>query len=243
MKKIYAFSFAAFVAGVTGVQIYAHRLKSEVSGGAPTDVLVVTQDLKAGALLSKESLASLSVPSEYVDPRRILAKERAHLLGVEISVPLRAGDGLVWSDLSDGAAHKHLAALVSPGMRAYSLDGDANPLGGLLRVGDQVDVLLEEGGETELLVEQVLVLSVGGRLKRSEEVEGSATRAEGVTLSVTTDQAEQILAAESRGDLRLVLRNPEDRRRVSKAEEEQAPGPARVQSVARAEKKEIEHVR
>jgi pilus assembly protein CpaB len=129
-------------------------------------------------------------------------------------------------------------------MRAYSIDGNANPLGGLLRIGDHVDVLLETRGEATLLLEQVLVLAVGGQLKRVHDEEKAPVRASGVTLSVTSAQAEELLVAESAGDLRLVLRNPEDLHRV----EEGSPGdpksaPSAVRTAARQDKKEIEHVR
>lgn len=245
MKKLHIVSIAAFVVGLIGFQTYARKVKEEASGGEPRQVLVVTRDLKLGASLTKDCLGVVTIPSDYLDPRRILEKEKPHLIGVQINQSLRAGDGIVWSDISDGAAHKHLAALVSPGMRAYSIEGEANPLGGLLRVGDHVDVLLESRGEARLLLERVLVLAVGGQMNRVDDGEPVPMRASGVTLSVTSPQAEDLLLAERAGELRLALRNPDDLRKQTREEGQGDPEPGRapVLKATRDSKKEIEHVR
>lgn len=206
----------AFLAGFASFQMYTSKLKAEATGGQLESVLIVTQDLEPGALLTRENLSATNIPQNYLDPRRIRAEELPNLLGVEIEKRLRAGEGLVWSDLTDGAAHKHLAALLTPGRRAYAVESDANPLGRLLRVADHVDVMLEAGGKTSTLVERVLVLAVGGHIERQEEtLVGANGQGSGVTLSVTPEEAKQLLAAEAQGQLRLVLRNPEDKRRAS----------------------------
>jgi len=242
MKKSNLAAGLSFVLGVAGVQLYGHQLKKEIRGGTPTDVLVVTADLKVGDKLSEENLSAVSVPSNYLDERRILGKERADLIGVAVSGALRAGDGLVWSDLADGAAHRHLASVVMPGRRAYGLSAKANPLGRLLRVGDHVDVLLERSGSSETLLERVLVLAVGSELSDRGEAESARGRGRGVTLSVSADQAELLLSAEERGRLRLTVRNPEDLRVQEKAEKKVAKAPRRPVAFA-PETKEIEHVR
>lgn len=233
---------AAFVIGVVGFQMYARKLHAEVGGGKPESVLLVTQDLAAGATLSEANLTATEVPSDYLDARRVRASDKGHLLGVQVSQPLKAGEGLLWSDITDGAAHKHLAALVTPGRRAYTIEEDANPLGRLLRVADHVDVLLESGGKTSTLLEHVLVLAVGGQIQRDDALLGDAVVQDGgVTLSVTSEQAAELLAAEAGGSLRLVLRNPEDQSTEgdpSKSSEQKvtrpvgaAPGPLVIEHV------------
>lgn len=234
---------AAFVCGIAGFRMYTSQLEAELRGGEPQAVLLVTEDLKAGDTLTQSNLSTTRVPSDYVDSRRVLAKERDHLLGVQVSGELQAGTGLLWSDIADGAAHKHLAALVTPGRRAYTVESGANPLGRLLRVADHVDVLLETSQKTETLLEQVLVLAVGGQIRRDDGLLGDKTvRGSGVTLSVSPEQAEQLLEAESRGKLRLVLRNPEDERIRPKqpAGDVVATAP---QKAAEDSTPEIEHVR
>jgi len=232
-----------FLAGVAGFQLYASKLKAEIRGGKPETVLVITQDLKAGATLSAEHLGAAEIPSDYLDARRVRAKEKPHLVGVQITSPLKAGDALLWSDITDGAAHRHLASLITPGKRAYTINTDANPLGRLLRVADHVDVLLDSGGQSSLLLQQVLVLAVGGQIEKEESpLGGKVVQGSGVTLSVSGEQAKQLLAAESKGRLRLVLRNPEDQ-----SIEREEPRLERSASFRSAQKEtstpEIEHVR
>ncbi len=234
---------ATFVLGCTGFYFYTQKLEAEVGGGRPEQVLLVTQDLKPGDTLSQNNLGVATVPSDYIDTRRVRAPEKENLLGVRINQSLKAGEALLWSDIDDGAAHKHLAALVAPGRRAYSLKADANPLGRLLKVADHVDVLLESSGKTETLLQHVLVLAVGGQLERSDELLGrTSIGGSGVTLSVSAEEAQQLLAAESKGKLRLVLRNPEDEKK--KLQEDEPKRVATRAPTAPADKnQEIEHVR
>lgn len=243
MKKIAnLMAAAAFVLGLAGVQLYAQRLRADLQGGELTSVLVVTEDLPAGTELEAAHVASIEIPADYLDARRVRSAEQKSLLGAELVGALRAGDPIFWSDVSQGAARRDLAELVAPGQRAYQVEADANPLGTLLHAGDRVDVLLERGGTTALLLERILVLAVGGRLQNEGESTPSG-RSRGVTLSVTVEQGAELLAAEARGDLRLLLRNPKDEEARVKAATD-APN-ARRADTARSvtKKKEIDHVR
>jgi Flp pilus assembly protein CpaB len=113
----------------------------------------------------------------------------------------------------------------------------------LLKVADHVDVLLEKSGTTETLLEHVLVLAVGGQLERSDDLVGSKrVDGSGVTLSVSSEEAQQLLASESQGKLRLVLRNPEDEKTKPQKGDAQKFTAARA-PVGSETKVEIEHVR
>ncbi len=231
-----------FVVGCAGFQIYRMQLEEGLRGGRPEAVLLVTRDLGPGDVLSETNLTSTQVPSDYLDGRRVRALEKDNLLGVRVNQQLKAGEGLLWSDIDDGAAHKHLAALVAPGRRAYSLEGDANPLGRLLKVADHVDVLLESGGKTETLLQHVLVLAVGGQIERDEDLLGrKSIGGSGVTLSVTSEEAQTLLSAENRGKLRLVLRNPEDEKKKPTRDNQRIAEKRPIESAESHQ--EIEHVR
>ena len=233
---------ATFFIGMIGFYLYTSRLEREARGGEPTAVLIVRGDVARGTPLADQHLGQVLIPSRYVDRRRILAQDRPKVLGVAVEQMLQVGDGLLWSDLRDGAAHQSLAATVPVGQRAYHLPPRTNPLGDMLQAGDRVDVLLERHQTTELVLEHVLVLIVGSSFEPVEarpEKKGLA-RDTGVTVSVTPDQAAALLAAEGKGALRLVLRNPAD-------EAERLPRfeavPARPVLGKVDETREIEHVR
>jgi pilus assembly protein CpaB len=233
-----------FVLGCTGFYLYTKKFEEAVRGGQAQAVLLVTQDLKPGDTLAESALGITEVPSDYLDSRRVRASEKENLVGVRVAQNLKAGDAILWSDIDDGAAHKHLAALVAPGRRAYSLKSDANPLGRLLKVADHVDVLLEKNGTTDTILQNVLVLAVGGQLERTDSLVGGKTiDGTGVTLSVSTEDAGVLLAAEGQGKLRLVLRNPEDEKTKPKKDDAQHLAAARTVAAGSETSQEIEHVR
>jgi Flp pilus assembly protein CpaB len=104
-----------------------------------------------------------------------------------------------------------LSSLVRVGMRAFALPESEVSFEGMLRPGDRVDVLLSPSDArtvAKTLLENVLVLTVGGKLGQDEvDAEHAAGR---VTLSVTPAQAELLAAHEEESTLRLALRNPQD---------------------------------
>ncbi len=209
--KLLVLSGLSFVAAWAGFQQYVRRVEFEVSGGPKMAVLVATKDLSTGALLDESSLASVSIPARYVDGRRVPLSEKVKVLGGELAVDIEAGQGLMWSDVTSAEGPTRLALLLPPGRRAYSVPSSTNPMGSLLKADDEVDILLLREKAAEVLLEKVRVLGVGRILRGAQPGEEvTYSRKDDVTLDVTLDQAETLLAAESRGRLRLVLRHPED---------------------------------
>jgi Flp pilus assembly protein CpaB len=102
-------------------------------------------------------------------------------------------------------------------MRAVAIDSRSADFEGLLRPGDRVDVLFtaegKDEGSTVTLLQNVLVLSVGGNTVRAED-EGSGrktiVRGGSVTVSATVEQAQLVTQAQQRGRLTLTLRNSDD---------------------------------
>jgi pilus assembly protein CpaB len=207
-------------AGLLGIllaHLYLARLEREVSGGAPVSVLVASEDLPVGTVLEQRMLAVRSLPASYVDRRHIKAGDVKSVVGVRVSTGLKASDAVLWTDLARlSQGGRELSRLVQDGMRAINIVSD-HLFDGLLRPGDRVDVLFtaaEPAVGTSMLLQNLLVLSVGGStgLDESGKNEAYTSRRAGnsVTLSVTSEQAQVITHAERRGALRLVIRNAED---------------------------------
>jgi pilus assembly protein CpaB len=200
--------------------VYFQRLEDEVSGGAPVTVLVVTEDVPAGGLITDKVLATRDVPSAYIERRQVRAAELQKVVGARVSAGVQANETLLWDDLAqNGDRVRALSGLVETGLRAIGLNGRSADFNGLLRPGDRVDVLFTtaikdgETGGTMTLLQNLLVLSVGGELGKSSESAPSsraAGHASDVTLSVTEEQAQLVTQAEERGRLSLTLRNPAD---------------------------------
>ena len=198
-------------------QVYIQRLEDEVSGGPKVAVLVAGQDIPVGAALSEERLAVRDVPRAYVDGRNVRVADSKKVLGGRVAGGLKAGEALLWSDLEKfQGPTRVLSGLIQQGSRAVAIDSRAADFEGLLRPGDRVDVLLTTGGKddggTLTLVQNLLVLSVGGTTLRGD---GSAStkatyRGGSVTVSATLEQAQLLTQAEQRGRLTLTLRSSGD---------------------------------
>jgi pilus assembly protein CpaB len=196
--------------------LYTQRLEAEVSGGPRISVLVAAEDLPVSATLTEKSLALRDLPSAYVESRHIRATELKQVLGQRVTEGLKANEALLTSDVAKFSAHKQLSGLVANGMRAIAIDGRAADFDGLLRPGDRVDVLLSLGGQNEVngstltLLQNLLVLSVGGTTQSGDANEKTYGRGATVTVSSTVEQAQVLTEAIRRGNLTLTLRNSND---------------------------------
>lgn len=209
---------AALIVGAAGFAlIVAHErsLARKLSGGDPVEVLVAARDIAIGERLDESMLGVRTIPSSYIERRHILAADARRALGVRVSLGVRAGEALLWSDLATGGGDRRdLSSLVTPGMRAVSIQASVTSrLGGLLRPGDRVDILLTTDRAshpvTVPLLQNVLVLAVGGDTGASGEVPLIGAKSD-VTVSVTLEQAQALALAPHEGELVVALRHPED---------------------------------
>lgn len=258
MKKAAIFASIACALGSLGLgHLYFQRLEAEVSGGPKVAVLATASDVPVGASLTEQNLVVRDVPQAYVEGRHVKASELKKVLGARVAGGLKANDALFWSDLAQFSDQSRvLSGLVQNGMRAVSVDLRAADFDGLLRPGDRVDLLFTAGakdgaGSTITLLQNLLVLSVGGSIARADEVAGAkALRAGGnVTLSASVEQVQLITQAKERGRLSLALRNPDDITVVeglpetTSADVVRAPQAAVTTQKAVQAKEAIEHVR
>lgn len=221
MKKLQlTLSVAAALGSIGLAHLYLQRLEAEISGGPKVSVLVASEDVPVGATIKESSLAARDVPQAYLEGRSIRASDLKKVLGSRVSGGLRANDTVLWSDLAQFSDRTRvLSGLVQDGMRAVAIDGRSADFDGLLRPGDRVDVLFstgtkDEGGATATLLQNLLVLSVGGSIARSSDSGEVGVRGASVNLSATVEQAQVIVQAQQRGRLALTLRNSDDIRLV-----------------------------
>ncbi len=205
----------AVATGLTGalcLHLYLSGLERELAGGAPQPIVVVTRDIALGETLTRGALALRELPERYVEERHVLGSDLERALGARVTGVLHGGSALLWSDLDVMQEGRTLSGLVRPGMRAYALSEADTSFDGLLRPGDRVDVLWTalEGGEASVVMENVLVLTVGGDLGDDVGKNLKRARSQRVTVSVSAEQAAALSRHQQRGRLRLLLRNPED---------------------------------
>ncbi len=212
------------LAGTALLLLYKERLEAEASGGAPVGVLMAVKDVPLGTVLTDEMLGVRQLPESYVEQRHIRVADANRVVGVRVSMEVKANESILWSDLvTGGGERRDLSSLVKSGMRAITIRADAtSAFGGLLRPGDRVDAFItveregvERGRVTIPLLQNVIVLAVGQDTGAGEDdpaahKSGGSGQGNQVTLGVTVAQAQIVAFATDRGRLSLVLRNPDD---------------------------------
>jgi pilus assembly protein CpaB len=230
-KSLLMLSCAGAITGFALTHLYLTRVENQAAGGEKVAVLAAVDDIPVGSALQKEQLAVRQIPVAYLSTRHVAASDSTRVLGVRLSTGLKANDFLEWTDLSQGQpTGRDLSSLIQEGMRALSLRGSAL-FDGLLRPGDRVDVLFssEEGGHaTSTLLQNILVLSVGGVIDQPENQKNSYRNPSSAVVSVTLEQSQLITQALQHGRIELALRNPNDIVIVDKA------APATADDVLRA---------
>ena len=77
------------------------------------------------------------LPAAYVEERHIRAADLQRIIGVRVSMGVKANESLLWTDLATTAQQRRdLSGLVRNGMRAVTIRAPASSaFGGLLRPG------------------------------------------------------------------------------------------------------------
>jgi pilus assembly protein CpaB len=217
MKRLGIILCAASAIGSLGLgHIYTERLEAEVSGGPKVSVLVAVEDIPIASTLTERQIALRDIPRSYIESRHVLASDLKKVLGQRVTSGIKANEALLTTDIAKFAEKRQLSGLIPNGMRAISIDGRAADFDGLLRPADHVDVLLSLGeqresiGSTLTLLQNLLVLSVGGTTQRSDGNDKTYSRGSTVTVSATVEQSQILTEAMRRGKLTLTLRSGDD---------------------------------
>lgn len=230
---VVTFVVALIFAGIAfvGAQRYLQQERSKIEVDwreryRPTPVVVAAAALPAGKVLSVEDLAKREMPAAYLPGGTLPVDEIATVIGQQLVIPLAAGDALSMAHLS-GHGGQALASRLLNGTRAVTVPVDeVSSQAGLVRPGDQVDLLLaEETSEGSVrcvtvkpLLESLTVLATGAHqvdpargadelLQRRAELGISYST---MTLDVTPEQAQQLALALRVGDLIPLLRGQGD---------------------------------
>jgi pilus assembly protein CpaB len=211
----------ALVCGVSAA-VGVSRLRQ--AGGIDTVFVVVARgDIPRGRMLTEDQVELRDWPSSMI-PRHAVQKVE-DVIGRAAAVPIVAGDVLSDTKLSGKDAGRGVAALVPPGMRAYTIQTSkaASNVAGFVLPGNRVDVLLslhgnfldENGrGSCTTLLQGVEILAVDQRLDAPAENKVDPKDLQSVTLLVTPKQAALLDLGQNLGQLNLSLRNLDDRAEV-----------------------------
>ena len=178
-------------------------------------VLMALKDIKTGERLSEENVALKEVPLTTLEGLKgdvVLKVEDYEERSVMMSV--MAGDPIRKSKLSDKGMFG-ASQTIPKGMRIFTMQAsDQHTHSGMLRPGDKVDVTVlftaRKGGTVnKVLLECIEIFACENKTVNSEEGKNEQ-RAHNVTLLVTPEQDGFVKIAQSKGQLGLSLRHPDD---------------------------------
>jgi pilus assembly protein CpaB len=191
------------------------------------DVVVAAKAMKAGDIVSGNTMAVGSLPSAHVSARFDTPDNFDGLQGHVLTRSKAAGEPLLLDDVA-GAYVARLSDLLKPGERAVTLEAtEVSSNSGLLLPGDYIDLFLfskpDEGGEGPAkevqnlipVLEQVRVLAAGAQAlaakdQKYQSLDERNAHYTTVTVAVSVEDAEKLMLARKVGDMAYVLRNSTD---------------------------------
>jgi len=212
-NKLALTSLAFGLLALAVLRVHLDRLEAHITGGSTIRVLMLTADLPAGSVISREALGTRDLPQAFHESRHVAASDLEQVIGSALAIGGQANDTLQWTDLASMRPKaRQLSRLIPQGMRAMTLRASGLAPDALIAPGDRVDVLRAGGtGGPGVVLQDVIVLAVGddiGGAPAGSQRKGG--RAGAITVSVTLEQSRVLAEAELAGPLRLVMRNPDD---------------------------------
>lgn len=188
-------------------------------------LLVAYRDVPPGAFLRPGDMSSVSVAADIAPPRawRDTAAARASLVGALVRRPIPHDTMLDPSELLPAGDHGFLAALLTPGMRAFTIPHDQIISGSeLIWPGDRIDLILTQqmpaglapGHQisAETVLTNLRVLAIDRQLIQPlpTDDEKEATRSDSnsgtVTVEVSPSDAEKLAVALRLGRVAFAVR-------------------------------------
>jgi pilus assembly protein CpaB len=175
-------------------------------GGAQVEVFVATRDIAAGETLDAQNVSVQRWLADLLPAGALI--DQAQVLGKTVAVPLLKNEPVVAAKLGEGAA----PVTVPDGLCAVSVPAeDVRAVGGAITAGDEVHVYAADGSSVVLLGHDILVLETSNGARSTTQGSGlfgtSTSRAAltWVTLAVTPQQVQEVIAASRDKRLYLVL--------------------------------------
>lgn len=217
---IVVFAVVFGLAAAVGVYLVERPPQPEGPVIEMVPVLVAKMNVPRGHSLTADLIAQKKWPKDVV-PEGALSEVQSAVDRTAI-VPIASGEPLLDGKLAPRGAGRGLAAIIPPGMRAYTIQTPniATGVAGFILPGNKVDVLLTVtnasfddptgGGSTVTLLQNVEILAVDQRITAPEENKMDPKELRSITLMVTPAGAAKLDLGQNKGTLHLALRNPED---------------------------------
>lgn len=189
-----------------------------------TQVVVSKRDLAAGETIGEADLVTRNVPVDFVPADAVTPENYAGFINRMVRAPIKRGTPLSAAALVP--VYDKFSNVIVPGKVGYTLSVDENnSISGMIAPGDSVDILLmydtskaagssdnapKQGERVVPLLENITVLATGTRVGETPGTEISNAFSS-VTLELDPSQAERLTIGQEAGDIRVLLRNFEDK--------------------------------
>jgi Flp pilus assembly protein CpaB len=202
-----------------------------IKGHEMVEIIVAKRDLPSMTVLTLDDLVLNNVFKSAVGQNVFEEGDLDLLLGKKLLYPVRRKDPILWTQVDmPQRVGTGLSAAIERGKRALSLSiAGAQGVAGMVQPNDHVDIMgtftfpsptnpAQVESVTLMLLQNVTVLAAGNRI--AGQADGNDRRSgngySSVTFAVTPMEAEiLVFAQQTRGQLYLSLRNPNDRDAVT----------------------------
>jgi pilus assembly protein CpaB len=175
------------------------------------DVLVAARDLKVEEVVRPDMVKLVQMAKANVPPGTFTSAKDVEDRWVQIK--MLEGEPILDRKLAPKGSPAGMVARIPKGMRAFAIDvNEQTGVSGFILPDHRVDVCQNINGpnnksEAETILQDVLVLASGQVFTRPED---RSIQSRTVTLAVTPEQVDILVAAKGKGTLTLALRGLND---------------------------------
>jgi pilus assembly protein CpaB len=191
---------------------------------AMSEVLVASANLTPGQAVTVDQVRwekwpAIAVDASFITHGAVGSVEEV-IKGTVVRAPVLAGQPLVSTTLVHADASGFMAAMLTEGMRAVSINVSAETgAGGFILPNDRIDVIqarkINDSVVSKTILSNVRVLAVDQTFH--QEKDAKTVIGKTATLEVTPEQAELLYSAQTGGVLSLSLRPLGDNQMVASA--------------------------
>lgn len=242
-----ALIIAAFATMLVWSYIDDVEVRAQKQFGSKINVVVAKRPIEEGATIDETMIDLKAMPETFKEPGSIafvkgkddaeVQKSFQSLYNTVALVPLKEGEQISFTKVSEPGVRTGLSPQVAPGRRAISVSvSEQTAVSKLIKPGDRVDLIavLDSGGSSKreklakTLFQDIVVLSVGknvtNNIPREVILEGNKTRVKTlssdttyntVTVELEPAQVEKLalLIASGENSILFSLRNNDDNER------------------------------
>ena len=178
-------------------------------------VLTAIKDIRPGDRLNEENVVFKDVPvTSLISMKGDFITKPEEYLERSVTIPVVVGDIIHKTKLTEKGMFG-ASSQIPKGMRIFTFSAtDAHTHSGMLRPGDKVDVTVAFTNrkglmENKVLLEYVEIFACENKTVNSEDGKNDQ-RARNISLLLSPEQDGYVKIAQSRGQLALALRHPDD---------------------------------